>query len=280
MNAKERAARLENKVLRVPCGKAVAETLDEEKRTVEATITSDRVDRDGEIVRPEAFKDTIGTFLDNPVVLWMHDPRTPPIGAIDELEIREDRIDAKPVRFRESGKSQLADDLFDLVAQGMLRKFSIGFRVLPGGVKFEQDDDGNDLPPEIVLAELLEVSLVTVPSNVDAGAKDFLRKATILVEAQARHGAPGRLTSRGKTVFAPLDERRVLDLAPEVVFDVRRRLAKGEEVDADLRKAVERLRVALLGLPGTAPRRESENEDAAAKALEAMARELEGAFKT
>ena len=84
-------------------GRAKASSLNRTNRTLQATISTNQVDRDGEILEPSAFREHIDTFRANPVFLWMHDA-TKPIGRVSDLDIKSDRIDAE-VQFREKGIS-------------------------------------------------------------------------------------------------------------------------------------------------------------------------------
>ncbi len=148
----------------VPCATAAPESVDARNRTLTATITSNAVDRDGEIVEPTAFKQRIGTFQKNPVLLWMHNPFVPPIGKVLDLRFVDNRIDAT-LRFSPEGRSTLADEVWASYADGALTSFSIGFRV--------HEVDRSARPHRIVDAELLEVSAVTVPANPEATAKSL-----------------------------------------------------------------------------------------------------------
>jgi len=137
---------------------------------VHATVSTDEIDRYGEIVQPAAFKEALPAFLANPVVLPAHQHRLengepPVIGKVltDTIRIGEHEIDLD-IEFDD-------DDLGQKYARKyqkkMMRAFSIGFRGLEGEYK--------DLDKTRVWIwnkiELLEVSAVAVPANRGALAR-------------------------------------------------------------------------------------------------------------
>src|SRR4029077_13728276 len=63
-------------------------------------------------------------FLRNPVVLWAHQRTLPPVGTCIDLQISPERIIAV-TKF--AAGVPLADDVFRLYEQGVLRGWSIGF---------------------------------------------------------------------------------------------------------------------------------------------------------
>lgn len=154
----------------VPCLRTAPGSLDKGRRTLVATISSDSIDRDGEIVEPGAFRERIATFQTNPVLLWMHNAQLPPIGKVLDLTFESDRIVAS-IRFNPEGRNELSDTVFECYADGTLSSFSIGFRV-------HRVDRRDGAPPRIVDAELYEVSAVTIPANPDATAKRLELLAT------------------------------------------------------------------------------------------------------
>jgi HK97 family phage prohead protease len=145
-----------------------AESINTEARTIEAVVSTNSIDRDGEIVEPKAFEERIATFKRNPVVLWNHDPFQPPIGKVTDLQIGASKMEAK-IAFRPAGESEIADNVFLAFKGGFLTSFSIGFRAFK--VEETKDGAGKPLPLKIVDAELFEISAVTIPANTDAIGK-------------------------------------------------------------------------------------------------------------
>ena len=127
-------------------------------------VSTDSVDRDGEIVEPMAFKKTLPKFMKRPVLISSHDYKdlTSQIGEWTKLKITEHGIEGKPKYYVGQGNEQ-ADWGFKLASKGMAA-FSIGF--IP--TKWE-DGDGVKSPRRTYQeVELLEISQVIVPSNRDA----------------------------------------------------------------------------------------------------------------
>lgn len=140
--------------------------IDKQTLCVQSTITSARPDRAGDVVLPSGLLNR-DDFLRNPVVLWNHDRRLPPIGTCEQLTIFEDHIEAR-TRFVRGW--DWAETLFALYAQGVLRAWSIGF--VPRRVRMLPRDQGQRGQGQRGLLieqwELLEYSAVVVPENSDA----------------------------------------------------------------------------------------------------------------
>lgn len=142
----------------------------EGERALNVTITTNTVDRSGDIVEPKGAK--LANFRKNPVVLMAHDYQGLPIGKASNLEKTENGINAK-VTFPEEGMHPLADTIYNMYKQKYMRAWSIGF--IP--IKSEDivDDDEKDKKGGCVGCrgrrflkwELLEFSACPVPNNPD-----------------------------------------------------------------------------------------------------------------
>ncbi len=125
-------------------------------RIVRAVISSIQADRVGDIVVPKGLRNR-DNYLNNPVVLWNHQRHIPPVGVCVSLRLTEHEVIAE-TQFAET---PLANELFELYAQGVLRGWSIGFQPLKaiplasGGQRFYE-------------WELLEYSAVPIPENPQA----------------------------------------------------------------------------------------------------------------
>jgi len=127
-------------------------------------VSTNSVDRDGEIVEPLAFKKTLPKFMKRPVLVSSHDYRdlTSQIGEWEKLKITENGLEGRPRYYIGQGNEQ-ADWGFKLASKGMAA-FSIGF--IP---KEWVDGDGVKEPRRTYKeVELLEISQVIVPSNREA----------------------------------------------------------------------------------------------------------------
>lgn len=227
--------------------------INDDKRTIDAIVSTVQVDRDGEIVEPKSFKQRLASFLRNPVMLWSHDPFQPPIGKVTKLVIHDDRIEAT-FQFRPEGESELADDVWLAYRGGFLTSFSIGFRVF----RVEESNDpktGKALPLRVVDAELFEISAVTIPSNTDAvvRADRVLRRVKSALYGQH---------SEAKTIYSTPTNTDVLKRATVIVTQETHRLTDQE------RKAFEDLQLALFcSAVGEMAQKQFNDEEAAARDL-------------
>jgi len=148
-------------------------TVDDEAGIYEALISTEAVDRDGDIVVADGAD--IKNYMKNPVVLWAHDYRSLPVAKALKIEVME-RIGIKATfQFPEPGTSEQADAVRKLWAGGFLNATSIGF-IPKEWENREGDEDADDYlyPMKINKWELLEFSIVPVPANQEAlrlGAK-------------------------------------------------------------------------------------------------------------
>ena len=221
----------------VRCFEVKSAGIDAKKRIVPATVSTDVVDRDGEIVAATAFKGRIASYRKSPVLLWNHDPFTPPIGKTLSLEFREKSVDAE-FFFRED--DALAQNIFSAYQQGILTSFSVGFRTF-------KDEDIRDAEGKairrVVDAELLEISAVTLPANTDAVVRLSTMADTLKSALYPRAGE-----TEAKTIYAtPTD----LDVLKRCVVIVRNRIEQMREnksLVAAERAAIEEIRLLALGL--------------------------------
>lgn len=130
----------------------------------EAMITTESVDRDGDIVRADGAQ--LDNYFNNPVVLFGHNYREPSavIGKATGLEV----IPGKGVRAEFQFASDVSNDaalIERLWKGGYLSAVSIGFMV----DEFEPLDEKEPYGGwDIKAWELLEFSVVPIPANQDA----------------------------------------------------------------------------------------------------------------
>ena len=123
------------------------------------TISSGSVDRDNDTINPNGWK--LEDYKRNPVVLFGHQSRMPPIGKASAVEVRSGALKADVI-FAEPGTYDLADTVRGLVDQDILRATSVGF--IPLKWMFDEKRGGVDYAEQ----ELYEFSIVPVPSNPEA----------------------------------------------------------------------------------------------------------------
>lgn len=152
-------------------------SIDEISGVYQALITTEDIDRSGDIVRATGAK--IDLFMRNPVILWGHDYSEPAIAKAVALEIIPGRGIRAQFVFPEEGINPKADVVRKLWASGFLNAVSIGF--IP--IVSESMDSKNPFgSQEYKEWELLEFSIVNVPAQPNAlrlaldGINDTLNK--------------------------------------------------------------------------------------------------------
>lgn len=148
--------------------------LDPGSRTVEARISTTAVDRDGDVILPSGLD--ASDYRRNPVVLLQHDPDRI-IGKATSLRTTSNAVIAT-MQFAERPKTLpdavewMPDTILSLFQQGVLKAFSVGFRVPDGGWRNATDKDidrfGDGVRQVVTNWQLLEFSVVSIPANQDA----------------------------------------------------------------------------------------------------------------
>lgn len=134
-------------------------------RCVSAVISTDRRDRDGEVLLPA------GCMLDdyrrNPVVMWAHDYSGEPLGKCLEIERNKDAVWAL-IQFADTPRGL---EVFKLYQSGVLNAFSVGFSPADSKWREATPEDTRRWPGVKRVYyrwSLLEISCVPVPANGDA----------------------------------------------------------------------------------------------------------------
>ena len=141
--------------------------LDEANGRVSAIVSSESIDRDGDVIRAAGWD--LKNFMRHPVVLANHDYSSlrSQIGVWEKMEVNGNKMRGVARFFIGKGNDE-ADWAFELAKEKALA-FSVGF--IPNMDKAAPlyDDDAFGVRGmEFKGQELLEVSAVTVPSNPDA----------------------------------------------------------------------------------------------------------------
>jgi uncharacterized protein YodC (DUF2158 family) len=192
-------------------------------------ISTESTDRHGDVVRSRGI--SLKNYRKNPVVLFAHESRMPPIGKSPKIDIGDGTVDAD-VDFFERDVYEFADTIFRIVEAGGLKATSIGF--IP--TKFarlpepegESANDGSRMRVgyDFIKSDLLEFSIVPIPANPEAvgravkdGATAIKQYADWLEDIQDNYTKSGVLADLGVTV--------------ENVFDVYK-AAKGDAVSVQV----------------------------------------------
>jgi hypothetical protein len=153
-------------MLRTKVFRGTTKVLDEDRGIVSAIVSSESMDRDGDVIRAEGWDMT--SFLLHPVLLSSHDYHSlrSQIGEWQSMEIRGTQMHGVARFFIGKGNEE-ADWAFELAKEKSLA-FSVGF--IPNMEKAVPLSKGDPMNGgmEFNGQELLEVSAVTVPSNPDA----------------------------------------------------------------------------------------------------------------
>ena len=131
------------------------------ERQYEFTASTSTQDRDGEVINAEGWD--LKNFKKNPVIMYAHDYRSLPIGKASRVWLHNGTL-KNTVEFPPEGTYEFADIVERLVDTGYLKTESVGF--IP---KKWEDGDGEKAPRRTYTKqELLEISIVPIPSNPDA----------------------------------------------------------------------------------------------------------------
>ena len=207
----------------------VTKDVDPKAGTITSIISTDEVDRDGEVIAAGAFDDSIKGYMKNPVVLYGHNSWEPPIGKCISLETVKAGLQAVTEFAREV--YDFADLVFRLYEGKFLRAWSVGFMPLKW-INFDaiEEPAEGQRGPTFIKAELFEYSAVPLPSN------------------------RGALTELAKGVFAPQAPRPNLDaLSLDGGLEILRELesfSNERMLSPANRKLVDAAREALNALAG------------------------------
>lgn len=136
-------------------------SIDEDKRIITGVATSPTPDRMGDIVEPD------GITFKNPLPLLLYHDSRQPVGTAKLDKPTKDGVTftAQIATIAEPGRLQeRVDEAWQSVKNRLLRGVSIGFRPLNEAMDFMQDSGGIRFRE----TEILELSLVAIPANVDA----------------------------------------------------------------------------------------------------------------
>ena len=154
----------------------------DEERTLTFVASDETVDRYGDVINADGWQ--LAEFRKNPVFLWLHSYAAP-IGKVEKVHVDGSRLLAR-VKFASEGVSALADDLWKLVKERILRAVSVGFMVeSPDDYELIRNAEEEVTGVRYLRQQLLELSLVSVPANPNALAvarsldlpNDLIRRA-------------------------------------------------------------------------------------------------------
>jgi HK97 family phage prohead protease len=131
----------------------------EEERVLNFRISTETPDSYNDVIKSDGWD--LERFKKNPVVLWAHDHRQPPVGKALSVDVKDSALTAV-AKFADAETYAFADTVFRLLKGGFLRATSVGF--FPKEWTFDEERGGFNF----IQQELFEFSVVPVPANPDA----------------------------------------------------------------------------------------------------------------
>jgi HK97 family phage prohead protease len=136
---------------------------DPEDRVLEFVGSTAQVDRYGDVIEVEGWD--LKNYKKNPVFLWAHDYRQPPVGKALKVA-KTDQGLLFQVKFPTVEEYPFADTIYKLYLGGYLRATSVGFQDLAR--EPITDKEGKQVGWRFKKQELYELSAVPVPANPNA----------------------------------------------------------------------------------------------------------------
>jgi HK97 family phage prohead protease len=134
-------------------------TESDEERVLNFRISTETPDSYNDVIKADGWD--LERFEKNPVVLWAHDHRQPPVGQALSVGVDGDALVAS-AKFADAETYAFADTVYRLLKKGFLRATSVGF--FPKEWTYDEDRKGYNF----IANELFEFSIVPVPANPDA----------------------------------------------------------------------------------------------------------------
>ena len=187
---------------------------------IKGSASTNSLDRAGDVIETEAWtKGGLENFKNNPVILFNHNYDRP-IGRAKEIGVTENGLELTARISKSSG------EIKDLIKDGVLGAFSVGFKVKDAD--YIKETDGYKIKD----AELFEVSVVSVPCNqtavfslaksfdsmeeYDRFKKNFI-KETSSIDANAKIEQSSEAKA-DKTETKMSEEKKTPEVSPE--FDL------------------------------------------------------------
>lgn len=192
----------------------------EAERAIRFVISTADVDRDRDTIDVNGWE--LADYRRNPVVLFGHDYRQPPIARALEVSVEGGALKSL-AQFADAAVYPFADTIYRMLKAGYLNATSVGFR--PVEWVFNEERRGVDFKKQM----LLEFSVVPVPSNAhcliearadgvltDDDAKLYLGWAEQILDEW--HGEKGLWLPKSKVedAFTALSTKTTVDMGQQV----------------------------------------------------------------
>jgi HK97 family phage prohead protease len=132
---------------------------DVEGRMADFIMSTDGVDRGGDVINQDGWK--LANYKKNPVILWGHDQRIPPVGRAVHVGKKNGVLTTR-IEFATAEQHPFAETVFQLVKGFFVNAGSVGF--IPLTYNWNDKRGGFDFEEQ----ELIEYSIVGVPMNAEA----------------------------------------------------------------------------------------------------------------
>ena len=144
--------------------RAETKSVDDKEGYIKAIVSTEAVDRDGEIILSSAWRKTIGDFMKHPVLISSHDYNdlTKQLGEWVSLEVTDNGLEGVAKYYINKGNAE-ADWGYELAKQGK-SAYSVGFMAYD----YMEGNGEDNAKRTYTDVELLEISQVTIPSNPEA----------------------------------------------------------------------------------------------------------------
>jgi HK97 family phage major capsid protein/HK97 family phage prohead protease len=150
---------------------------DEEKRIIEGVASTPIIDRQGDKVEPDGAEYSLPMPL-----LWQH-RSSEPIGKVLSVQISKASIKIR-AQVAKAGVSARIDEAWTLIKEGLVGGLSIGFRPI------EMADIAGSWGRHFQKWEWLELSVVTIAANADAGISSIKSIVDAELTATGREASP------------------------------------------------------------------------------------------
>lgn len=234
------------KVFRLDCGftKAAEPSIVDGSESIKITglASTSSVDRAGDIILHSAWEmGGLDNYRKNPIVLFNHD-YDEPIGKVVDIQVVADGLQVTAEIYKAS------EEIYDFVKNGVLKTFSVGF--MPKELDYNKATDGFIIKQ----AELLEISIVSVPCNqtaifsvaksfsTDAEFNEFKKVYTAEDEVNALEPVSSTQSdanaSMEKKIMDPEEIARIAAEAANKAIEAERASVKAA-ADAETKKAAD-----------------------------------------
>lgn len=141
------------------------QSISDQNRVIRFVTSTEVQDRDGDVIETSGWQ--VDNYMKNPVVLFGHDYSALPVGKTIHIELDTmNKRMLQDIQFAKKEEYEFADTVYRMAKAGYLNTTSVGFM----GIEHEPmfDDSKNYVGRRYKKQELLETSIVPVPSNPEA----------------------------------------------------------------------------------------------------------------